>query len=238
MQRQYSRLASVEEKKNVRNAMKFGTLTVVAMVILVFFGIPVLGRFAGFITDLAKSEKPIGKNDNTPPAPPQIDNFSEFTNQEIMTLEGRSEESATIKLTFNDSEKEVVAGQDGSFTFKLDLQKGENTFQGKAVDTSGNESQETKVFTIVFDNEKPELEIESPSSGSQFYGSHQRQLTIKGKTEADVQLTINGRFVAVDSDGIFEFTTTLGEGENKFNLKSTDQAGNQTEMDFTASFTP
>ncbi|MEJ2441808.1 MAG: hypothetical protein P8Y06_02730, partial [Patescibacteria group bacterium] len=74
--------------------------------------------------------------------------------------------------------------------------------------------------------------------GKEFYGAKERQITIEGVTEEGVSLTINDRVVAVDEDGGFAFSTTLGEGENNFNIKSADKAGNQTEMDFKVSFTP
>jgi len=94
------------------------------------------------------------------------------------------------------------------------------------------------VYEVVFDNESPDLEVTSPEEGKEYYGSKERQITIEGLTEDGVSLTINDRIVAVDEDGTFTFLTTLNEGKNNFNIKSTDKAENQTEMDFSVSFTP
>lgn len=238
VRRSYSRWASVEEKKNVRSAVRFGILTLVTITLLFFFGVPAVGKFAAFVSDLAKGQKPITRTDNTPPAPPQINTVPEFTNQKSVKLTGSSEEGATVKLTFNSSEEEVVAGKNGEFSFDLKLIKGVNKFEAIAVDTAGNESQKTKEYKITFDDESPELTIDSPDDGHQFYGSHERQVQINGKTEEGVNVTVNDKYVSVESDGTFQFTTTLNEGENKFNVKATDQSGNVTEKELTLNFTP
>ena len=236
MRRNYSRLASVEEKRNVRTATRLVVLTVVVIGLLFFFGIPILGKFAGFIGELGGSKKPIGRNDLTPPAPPQLNSLPEFTNQGEVKLTGKSEEAATIKLSFNSNTEEVVADREGNFSFDLELEGGKNLFEAMAIDAAGNESQKTKTFEIVFDNEKPELTIESPSDGSQYFGPKQRQIEIKGKTDTESDVTINDRFVSVDENGNFQYTTTLNEGENKFYVKSVDKAGNLTEIELTLNF--
>jgi len=71
--KRYSRLASVEERKNIKKAYWYVILSILALVFLIFFGLPTLVKFAGFIGDVAKSDKPVEINDTTPPAPPQFD---------------------------------------------------------------------------------------------------------------------------------------------------------------------
>lgn len=236
MARGYSRLASVEEKRNMKKAVAFGILTVLTLVALFFYGIPTLGRFAAFISDFGKSGKTITTNDKTPPAPPNFSPHSDFTNQTKLDLSGSSEAGATVKLNFNGEDVETLADKDGHFTFSLTLNSGENSFTARAVDTAGNVSQPTNSFVIVYDNKPPDLNIDSPADGTQFVGSRQRQVTIQGTTEGGAGLTINDRVVAVDDNGKFQFTTTLTDGENKFNVKATDKAGNTTEKELTLSF--
>lgn len=233
---QYSRLASVEEKRNFRNALIFIFLTVGVLVLLFFAGIPALGKFTAFVSDLGKSDKTISLNDKTPPGPPRFDIFPDFTNQKNITLTGTAEAGSTVKLTFNGTESENVADKSGRFTFDTSLNDGENLFSAVATDQAGNVSQKSKDGKITFDNKAPDLTISSPSDGSQFFGSNQRQITIQGTTEQYCQVTINGRIVAVDDSGKFQFTTSLTDGENKFTIKSVDQAGNETEKDLSLSF--
>lgn len=234
----YSRLQSVEEKRNVRKAVYFVLLTIGAIVILFFYGIPILGKFAGFVSDLGKSGKAISINDKTPPAPPRFDFLNNFTNQENLNITGNTEAGATVNLTFNGASEDTLADKDGRFQFSVKLLNGENTYSAMATDAAGNVSQKTQTYALTFDNKPPELTIASPNDGSQFFGSNQRQVTINGNTDTGSQITINDRFVTVDDTGKFQYTTTLNDGENKFKVKSTDQAGNTTEKEITLTFTP
>lgn len=238
MIRRYSRLASVEEKKNFRSAVLFGLLTIGFLVALFFIGIPFLGRFVGFVSDLGKSNKPISVNDKTPPAPPQFDTFAPFTNQKTVSLTGRTEPGATVTLTFDAANQSVVADKDGKFSFpNLSLNDGENDFSASATDAAGNASQKTTSLSITFDNKPPTLTIDSPADGAAFFGSKQRQVTIQGTTDPGTSVTVNDRIVVIDDNGKFQFTTSLNDGANPFAVKSTDQAGNTTEKDITLNFT-
>ena len=76
------------------------------------------------------------------------------------------------------------------------------------------------------------------SDNSSYYGSGQRQVTIQGETETDVQITINDRFITIDDEGKFQYTTTLNEGANTFSVKAKDKAENTTEKSITLNFTP
>lgn len=237
MSRNYSRLASVEERRNLRRAITYIVLAVVGLVLLFFLGIPVLGKFTAFISDLGKSNKPITNNDKTPPAPPKFNTFPDFTNQNKISLAGTTEPGATVKLIFNGNESDTLADKDGTFTFSdLNLNDENNSFFATAVDAAGNISQRTQENKIVFDNKPPELTVDNPSDGSTFFGSKQRQVTIQGTSESGVSVTINDRIIVVDESGKFQYTLTLNEGENKFIIKTTDQAGNSSEKEITLIF--
>jgi len=233
----YSRIARTEEKKNIKRAILFGGLTISIIIAFIFFGLPTIARFAGFLTDLRKSGSPVEINDTTPPAPPILERFAEYTKEQKLKISGKTEPGATVTLFLNTNDEEIIANKDGEFNYTFKLRKGENTISVKAKDSAGNESQESKIYEIVFDNESPDLEITSPEEGKEYYGSKERQITIEGLTEDGVSLTINDRIVAVEEDGTFTFLTTLEEGKNNFNIKSTDKAENQTEMDFAVFFT-
>ena len=238
MARLYSRLATVEEKRNIRRTFLFGILTILAIVFLFTLGLPTLVKFAGFFTDLGKSEKPIDKTDTIPPAPPHINTPAEYTNQTSLKVSGGTEPGATVKIYFNDNTQEILADKDGNFSLNLNLNKGANTISATAKDAAGNISQKTQTYTITFDKEPPDIQITSPSPGAQFFGDKARQLSIKGKTESEASVTINDRLVAVEDDGSFTFVTTLVEGDNNFKIKATDKAGNTKETSLTVKFSP
>lgn len=234
----YSHMASWEEKRNIKRAITLLALSICVFIFLFYVGIPLVARFTAFLGNLRSSNMSANGIDTTPPAPPKFDNFPDFTNQNKLTLSGNAESGATIGLTFNNVKKETIVDKNGSFTFQLDLKEGKNSFMAEAVDASGNISKQTKTYEITFDDKAPELDIIKPTDGTNLFGSIQRQVTIEGKSEENSQVTVSDRFVAVDESGGFQFTTTLTEGENKFNIKSVDNAGNSTEKPLTLYFTP
>ena len=192
-----------------------------------------------FVSNLKRSNTPIQTIDTTPPPPPRFNSFLNFTNQQTVNIAGNGEPGSTVKLNFNGQEHDALVNKDGDFSFNnLTLNSGVNTFSGLSVDTAGNQSQKTQDYTITFDNKPPDLTISSPSDGSSFYGSNQRQVTIEGTTDPGAQITINGRIVVVGDSGSFQYTTTLNDGGNSFAAIATDQAGNTTEKDFTLNFSP
>lgn len=235
--RRYSRLATTEERKNIKRAYYYIVLTVITILLLIFVGLPAVVKFAGFVGNIGKPNESVEINDTTPPAPPQFNDIPEFTNEETLNITGKSENGATVSINANGDTSEVLANSSGEFNFTFHLERGENTISAKAKDTSNNESTQTKTYTIYFDNEEPELEVTTPSDGSTFYGSGQRQLSIKGTVNESVDLTINGRIAVVnEDDNSFSFTTTLNEGENKFEVIAKDPSGNESSSTLTVNF--
>lgn len=234
----YSRRDSVEEKKNIKKAYLYVALSIIAISFLIFLGLPALIKFAGFLGDLGKSNKPVDITDITPPAPPQFDSIPEFTNNQKLEIAGTSESGAVVTIFANGNTNEIIANSDGRFSFLFNLDKGDNTIEASAKDSSGNESTKTKINKITFDDTEPVIENLTPTDGSSFYGSGQRQLVIKGTINEKVNLLINERVVSVKDDGTFSFATTLSEGVNSFEVKASDLAGNETKQSFSVNFTP
>jgi len=226
----YSRLESVEQKKNFRSAVLLIILSIAAVAVLIVVGIPAVGKIAAFVSDLRGGNTQSKSNDKTPPAPPKFGTFPDFTNQQSVSISGTAEPEATVKLTFNGTQQEVLVDKDGNFSFQnLNLFDGDNAFSAITVDPAGNLSQKTPDKKIVYDNKPPTLSIDSPADGSTYFGSEQRQITIQGTTDSGASVTINERIVAVDESGKFQYTFTLNAGDNKLTVKSVDQSGNSTE---------
>jgi len=235
MARIYSRLTRVEEKRNIRKASIYIISTIALVVILIVFGLPTMAKLASFLTNIKSSNAPVEQNDTTPPAPPQVETPAEYVNTDNLKIKGTAESGATIIVNANGSKEEIVADRDGLFTYTFSLSKGENTFSVTAKDASGNESQSSKKYTIVFDDEAPTIEVTSPEDGKSFYGSKQRQIVIEGTTDGNT-LTINGRVVVVESNGSFTYAISLQEGDNNFEIVAQDQAGNKTTEKLTVSY--
>jgi len=236
MRRGYSRLTRIEEKRNLRRAIIYGVSTVALMAILVVFGLPAVAKFAGLLTNIKSSSSPVEKNDITPPAPPQFELASEYTNRDRVDIKGTGEPGATIIIDANGKKDEVLADSDGLFNYTFVLNKGENTVFATAKDAEGNESQSSNVYTITFDDQPPSVEVSSPEDGANFYGSKQRQILVEGKTTDATELTINGRIVVIESDGSFSYAVSLQEGDNNFEVVAKDLAGNTQTSRLTVHF--
>jgi len=65
MKKNYSRRIAVEERKNKKKALTFLLLSFATILFLFFFGIPLVAKFASFVTDLTKKNTPITLKDNT-----------------------------------------------------------------------------------------------------------------------------------------------------------------------------
>ena len=124
----------------------------------------------------------------------------------------------------------------GEFSFDVNLKKGDNTFKAEARDQAGNVSQQTEVYKVNYDDEAPDLKVESPSDNSTYYGSGQRQIEIKGTTAEDAEVFVNERFVSVSEEATFSYSTSLNEGENTFEIKAKDAAGNETKANLILNF--
>ncbi|MBL7036539.1 hypothetical protein ISR94_01645 [Candidatus Microgenomates bacterium] len=233
-----SRLALTEEKKNIKKAYLYVILSVVTIGFLFFLGLPLLIKFASFFTNLGGSDNPIDISDNTPPAPPQFENLPDYTNKKSLNIEGQSEDGAVVTLSFNGKSSETVANSSGKFSFELSLKGGKNTFFGVAKDRAGNESQETSVNSVIYDNDEPKLTIESPGSGDSFYGESQKRIKINGTTDPLAEVFVNDSFTKVSDEGTFSFSATLSEGINTFEIKSIDKAGNESSTSLDVNFAP
>lgn len=234
----YSRRIGLEEKRNRRKAILFTGLTLISLVVLFFYGIPTIAKFASFLGELKNSSEVPDKEDLTPPAPPRLEPLPSAVKDKSLELRGDSEPGATIIIFLNGKESEVIVNSEGQFNFTLELVRGENFILAQAKDQTGNESSKGSTQTVILDNEAPSLEITKPQDGSSFFGSKQRQVVVAGKSGEKTQVFVNDRWVVVEADGSFSFATTLSEGQNTFNIKAQDEAGNLTEKALTVTFTP
>jgi len=233
----YSRRKTIEEKRNRRKTFIFFFLTIISIVLLFFYGLPAVIKYAAFFADLKNSSRPVELSDNTPPPPPFLESLPTHTNEEDIEIKGRTEPGATVKIFLNKKEHELLANNEGGFNLSLTLRDGSNKISAIAIDTSGNESQNTQ-FVITFDNENPDIVITKPEDGSSYFGPKQRQLTIEGITEGNAKLSINGRWVVVDSNGKFSYAATLDEGDNNFTITAEDEVGNSSESSISVTYTP
>jgi len=232
MPQKKSRLMRKQESRSLRRAVLFTFLTILLGLAIVFLGIPALIRLAVFVGNLRSTSTPIESQDTLAPAPPRLESLFEATNSANINLQGFTESGVTVEIFLNDiiGEK-IIAEADGSFLFSnLQLEKGENEIYVLATDQNGNQSQKSNKLIIIYDNIPPELNIIEPTAESQF-STDEEKVEIKGKIEESGTITINDRFVILNSEGNFSYPINLQEGENKIKIIAIDKAGNQTEKE-------
>jgi hypothetical protein len=238
MTKYYSYKNKAEERKITKRTFLYIFLTTASILAIYFFGIPVLIKFASFLTNINKSGKSVEINDTIPPPPPIINNLPEATNSKSLDIKGTSEPGATVTVNVNNENQDVVVSNEGEFILNIKLKDGENTIYAYATDQSGNKSQKTENYNVTLDNKNPDITISKPTDGEIFSGSKQEQITIEGNTEIQASLEINNRFVLVEDDGSFAFFTTLTSGENNFDIKAQDKAGNVSEKTLKVIYNP
>lgn len=234
-----SRRAKVEEKRSIRQAIFFGFLTIALILLLLFLGIPSLIKMAVFLGNLHSTNRPIETKEGLPPPPPHFQAIPEATNSGYIHLAGFAQEGSTVKIFLNGKEKkEITTNTQGDFSVnRLPLKKGTNKISAVAVDKLGKESRQSEELIITFDNEPPTLQVISPKDQEEFFDKD-KEIIVEGQTEEEASVTINGKFVIVDSSGNFQTTLELKEGENEITIAAYDKAENKIEEKIKVKYTP
>ena len=88
---------------------------------------------------------------------------------------------------------------------------------GLAVGCSKEETKEAEVLTIP-------LTVTEPQDETTVYAA---DIVVKGQTEADAVVSVDGVTIEVDSEGKFSKTVTLEEGPNLIEVLASDFEGNE-----------
>lgn len=197
--------------------------------------IAVIGSVKNFINPTQK--KPNLEN-QVSLAPPVLNIPYEATNTAQINIQGYSTPNLKVKLFVDDQDKQTTdVSSDGTFNFEnIELSLGTNNIYGKTHDDGGNESLASKTIRIIFDNEKPILELSEPEDGKKIQG--ERKVKFAGKTEIGAKVYINDSQVIVDKDGNFSSDQSLNDGDNNFTVRAQDSASNTNEVSRRINFTP
>lgn len=210
-----------------------------------------LGQYESILHYYA--EDPFGKEepkeivvkvDNVPPEI-VVESPSEariMTKETPFKVSGRTTQIKTVKygvdvldydkIVYINQTKVPVSDTDGSFSYDLPLTEGENKVLIRAEDIAGNYVE--REYSILLDSIPPNVNITSPKEGEVVLTP---KLTVKGTTENDAQLLINGEIVFVEEDGSFEHELSLREvGKNTLTIEAIDPTGNTTKSELNIYF--
>ncbi len=225
-----------EEEKIKRRAAVFGLLTIILGIVIIVWGVPFFVKVVGILGDLKSEKEAIVEEDTIPPPVPRFSYIPEATNSATLPISGFTEPKVQVKIRFNNEEISTESDEEGNFLLKrLVLNTGVNTVLVWAEDQSGNQSETTKSFEILYDTQEPELKIETPSDKNYV---EEQTIDVKGETEPGARILVNEHVVVVDEEGRFSTRVTLKEGGNEITVVSQDKAGNETREKFTITYLP
>ncbi|MBD3366236.1 hypothetical protein GF360_02710 [candidate division WWE3 bacterium] len=200
-------------------------LAIFAIGILSLFGMlkfgPKIGALFGMIS-VNRNETINPPQANTPP--PVFVEVPKAVNETKVNIKGMSAPKTKIELFVNGPKAgEVITDMSGEFLFtEVALNKGKNTLFAKANDTK------SETITIDYDDEDPEIEIESPKDGDKIENLNER-IEIVGEISEKATIKINDRVAIQKPDNSFVFLLGAKEGEMEITIKATDLAGNTAE---------
>lgn len=176
---------------------------------------------------------------NSSLAPPVLNIPFEATNTAQINIKGFGTPNSKVAIYLDDDKKDTVeVSSDGTFeSSNISLVLGTNNIIGKSIDENNNESLPSKNLKIIYDNEKPKLDISEPQDDKKIQGGD-KKIKIAGRTETGAQVYINDSQIIVDKDGNFSSEQILNEGDNNFSIKAIDKSSNDTEISRKVSYTP
>lgn len=198
-------------------------------------GLSFFNRFKG----IPKKEASVSENSIL--APPVLNIPFEATNTASIFIRGYSIPGASVEIYVDgDLKATSKASDDGSFiTDPVELSLGTNNISGKTVDEKGGKSLPSKHIKIIYDNDKPKLDVKEPSDNQEIKGGD-KKVTVAGTTnsEKDITVMVNGIRVIVSPDGSFFQKIDINEGENNLSITATDTFGNTTQVTRKVIFIP
>lgn len=226
-----SRMRRFEEK---RLRTRLILITVGGISLLIFlgiFGIQLLIGFSVLLDRARGSDTGETSQQRFLVLPPYLDPLPLATSSGRLVITGRGQQKANIILYINDQEsKKTKVADDGTFILSsISLGEGTYTIQAKAEDERGKLSDISNTIRTTIIRRPPALEVTLPNNGDTVTGEN-NLVTVEGKTEENVDVRINDRFVVVRQDGMFTYAYPLSEGENTLTIKATDRAGNNTQQ--------
>ncbi len=217
------------EQKTKKNLL-LSVLGIILVMLLIFkFGIPLLINLSLFLSG-SQGKEQVKIQSSSFIAPPVLDSFPQATSSANIIVSGVASKKQTINLYLNDVLIDTAKVEnDGKFSFKETIKPGENTIKAKAV-VNEKESDFSNTIITAFKSAPPFLNISSPTD-AQSFSKDQAIADVKGTTDPDVRITVNGFWAITDSSGKFSYSLPLQNGENKIKISATDVAGNKTEKE-------
>jgi len=216
--------------QETKKRLLLNLIGIFVLIFLVFkFGIPLLINFALFLSSGKNQQSQSQQKISSFLQPPILNALYSATNSATITLNGTATLKTTVRLFADNNYIDAVqAKDDGSYVFKdVVLHDGQNTFTVKAKNEK-TQSDFSNPLVITYQAKAPNLTIDSPTDGQSF-SKDDTSITVRGKTDPDVKVTVNDFWAITDDKGNYSYSLQLKNGDNQIKVDAIDSAGNKTE---------
>ena len=151
-----------------------------------------------------------------------------IVNVSRIAVSGKTEADAVVSING------IIADVDyqGMFTAEVNLDAGPNVIEVVASDFYGNE--QSVVLAVVYAAALP-LTVTEPLNESVVTS---QPLMVRGVTNTDAVVSVNGKIVSVDASGSFNESVTLDVGPNFIEVLASDFDGNSATVTITVIYSP
>jgi hypothetical protein len=220
-------------ENKAKNKLVF-TFAIAAILLAIFllWGLPTLVGGLSFLNKFKSTPKTNTTNiEDAAIAPPVLNIPYEATNTATIKINGYSTPNTKVEIYFDEQLKNTVTTDDGGnfITDDLSLDQGTNNIYGQTINADGKKSLASKTIQLTYSNQKPKLDISSPPDGQQIKGGD-KKIVVSGNTDPLNSATVNGTTVIVGNDGNFTTTININDGDNIITIVTTDQFGNNNEV--------
>jgi len=236
MSKRRSRLTLKTERRTRKTILLTSLGILIILILLVKFGINLLVGFSVFLAGTKNQTSTNSQSSgNSFISAPVLNPLPNATNSAVIIISGKSQPDKTIQLYLNNDLKNTTqTDTNGSFSFSQTLSAGDNLIETKT-EQNNKSSDFSNSFTVSFKNSAPSLTVDSPSDGQSF-SKDQNSVNVTGKTDANVNVTINGFWAIINENNNYSYSLSLQNGDNQIKVIAIDLAGNKTEKDLKVTY--
>lgn len=243
MKNRRSRLSRRLEKQSKKQMFLsiFGILII--FFLLIKFGIPVLSGVSGLIIKVNEktSSQSNDQNKDTFLQTPMLDPILSATSSSEINISGKSNEKEGDIETYlnNELDHRVNIDKNGTFHATISsLKEGINLIKVRFRSSNDNKTSDfTDESSVSYTKSAPSLDINSPSDNTEFKKGSE-QIYVKGKTDPDNKVTVNGFWATMDESGNFSYYLKLNEGDNTVTVEAENPVGVKTTKTIKVKYQP
>jgi hypothetical protein len=238
------------QKKSTSRLVFSLVLGLVLIYFIISWGLPALIGGLSVLNRFKAQPANVESIEDSAIAPPVLNIPYEATSTAEINISGYSQADSKVEIYIDERlESSVGTLEDGSFRAEgVSLGLGTNNIYGITIveDEKGTakKSLPSKNIRVLYNNEKPTLEVSEPSDGMEVKGgdeqgsSSNKKVKVSGKTDPENSVSINGITAILNSEGNFSREVSINDGENTINIEAVNQVGNKTTELRKVTYTP